>query len=51
MALQSKSTSSGYVEIRQYTMYGETWYGLFINNSLIEQSKDYNYILSKYNYC
>lgn len=51
MSLQSKNTSLGYIEIREYTMWGETWYGLFVNNNLIEQSKDYNYILRRYNNC
>ena len=46
MALKSKNTSVGFVEIRQHS---DTWYGLYVNGSLRQQSPDLSFILKEYN--
>ena len=45
MALESKSTSIGHVEIKQGS---DCWYQLWVDGELKEQSSDYNFIKSEY---
>ena len=42
--LKGKTTSYGLIEVRQEG----SWYGLYINGQLKEQSADLNYILREY---
>lgn len=41
MVIKSKTTSLGFIEIRQHS---DCWYGLYINGSLTQQSPDWDYI-------